>query len=839
MSDWVFYPWNVLPLITFVVLLLLVGYFSTIKNKSVSTKLLITGLSLFAASILFSVLQNVLDNSGITTGVISSQLMRNVVVALLPVTSLVLTVFALRIGTIRFERQEKWIVQAVGIVTVAAVALSVFTAWEFAEVFSQTAINLSQALIAIILVLKWRISRKEDSTATSDAPRYLAFSIIFVMGPVLGVAVVGLQQFPEFSGLVTLLIESAAVGFPIAFSLVCLQYIEEPTSLEVKVVAGSFLGVMLVAQLVLSPINTLWEVQEAYLPPPDPFSIEFIPTIDGGYIAEGRDPEFLEVGADTLRLLDDSFAAVKPEFVPIAYGASYDSVYVGANAIVSFQPMEDVGNFTTATLFVIPGPSVSPVNVDLNPSQGGVITSRSSAESLILTWDRVPIHDPNADPAVERRSVSAQVIIHADGRIRITRGEMAFRFWAQQLAYGISPGKAFFDDLEGDFSIARTAIGRGNLELTRLPMTAMGKEALFNASDNRTLMREWGTTRAVSMLRSILIAFLLILILVPLYFRSSVRNRLYQLMVGMQRVNDGDLEPQIDVPIQDEIGQLSTSFNGMTDSLRRYSQEMEMLVDDRTSELKATQAQLIQQEKLASLGALTAGIAHEIKNPLNFVNNFAEVGGELTDELSVAISEGRTVEAQSILSEMKANSEQITKHGRRADDIVRSMMQHARGGVSEREEIAVNVFLEEYANLAWHGMRAREHGFQAELKREYDEKVGSLSVLPQELGRVILNLLNNAFDAVRSVEDAEVTIASRSVNGGVELVVSDNGPGISEDIRDKIFEPFFTTKATGEGTGLGLSLSYDIITKAHGGSMTTGSSSMGGAKFTITLPIES
>ncbi len=836
MSELVIFPWHVLPLITFVVLVLLAGYFSTIKNKSTSTKLLIAWLFLFAATILFLSLQDILDSSGFARGVISGQLMAKIGITLLPVATLVLTVFALRIGTIRFERQEKWIVHAVGIVIVTAVILNVFTTWGFSAVFTQTAVLLAEVLIAIILVLKWNISRKAVSEATSDTSRYLAFSILFVMLPVLGVAVIGLLQFPELSGLVTLLTESAEVGFPIAFSLVCLQYIEEPTSLEVKVVAGSFLGVMLVAQLMMSPVNTVSKVQEAYLPPPDPFSIEFIPKADGGYIAEGRDPKFLEVLGDTLGLADDSFVAVKPDFIPIAYGASYDSVYVGANAIVSFEPLVEIGNFNTATLFVIPGPAVSPINVDLNPTQGGVVTSRSLADSLIITWDRVPVHDPNANPAVERRSVSAQVIIHSDGRIRITRGEMAFRVWAQQSAYGISPGKAFFDDLEGDFSIARTAIGRGNLEPTRLPMTVTGREALFNASDNRALLREWGTTRSLPMLRSILIAFLLILILVPLYSRSSVRNRLYQLMAGMQSVNDGDLEPRIDVPIQDEIGQLSISFNGMTESLRQYNQEMEILVEERTAELKATQAQLIEQEKLASLGALTAGIAHEIKNPLNFVNNFAEVGGELTEELSVAISEGRTDEAQSILAEMKANSEHITKHGRRADDIVRSMMQHARGGLSEREDIAVNVFLEEYANLAWHGMRAREHGFQAELKRDYDEKVGSLSVLPQELGRVILNLLNNAFDAVRSADGAEVTIASRSVKGGVEISVSDNGPGVPNEIRDKIFEPFFTTKATGEGTGLGLSLSYDIVTKAHGGSMTVGSSGMGGAEFVIVLP---
>ncbi len=185
---------------------------------------------------------------------------------------------------------------------------------------------------------------------------------------------------------------------------------------------------------------------------------------------------------------------------------------------------------------------------------------------------------------------------------------------------------------------------------------------------------------------------------------------------------------------------------------RKAVEEVNDALEESLRELKATQEQLIQQEKMASLGALTAGIAHEIKNPLNFVNNFSEVGAEMADELSEAISKGDSKSAQSILAELKGNALQITKHGRRADDIVRSMMQYARGGESEREEVAINVFLEEYANLAWHGMRAREHGFEAEIIRDYDAEAGSISVYPQDLGRVILNLLNNSFDALRATE---------------------------------------------------------------------------------------
>ncbi len=270
---------------------------------------------------------------------------------------------------------------------------------------------------------------------------------------------------------------------------------------------------------------------------------------------------------------------------------------------------------------------------------------------------------------------------------------------------------------------------------------------------------------------------------------------------------------------------------------RKAVEEVNEALEESLRDLKATQEQLIQQEKMASLGALTAGIAHEIKNPLNFVNNFSEVGAEMADELSEAISRKDSETAQTILAELKENALQITKHGRRADDIVRSMMQHARGGESEREEVAINVFLEEYANLAWHGMRAREHGFQAEIIRDYDAKAGSLSIYPQDLGRVILNLLNNSFDAVRDTEEAQLTISSKRTKMGVEIRLSDNGPGIPDDIRERVFEPFFTTKSTGEGTGLGLSLSYDIVTKGHRGTMIVGSSAAGGAEFIITLPV--
>lgn len=258
-------------------------------------------------------------------------------------------------------------------------------------------------------------------------------------------------------------------------------------------------------------------------------------------------------------------------------------------------------------------------------------------------------------------------------------------------------------------------------------------------------------------------------------------------------------------------------------------------------ELKATQQQLVQQEKLASLGALTAGIAHEIKNPLNFVNNFAALSRELVDELE-EISDPHEVRA--IVADLRTNAVKIEEHGRRADSIVRSMMQHARGGSAERQDIALNAFVDEYIDLAWHGRRATAPDFNIHLVRDFGENVGTADVVPQDLGRVLINLLSNAFDAVSEQKArldgeyvAQVTVSTCRTAEGVEIRVSDNGPGIPEDVRARIFEPFFTTKPTGSGTGLGLSMSYDIITLGHGGTLEVESLPSRGAAFVVRLPV--
>ena len=274
--------------------------------------------------------------------------------------------------------------------------------------------------------------------------------------------------------------------------------------------------------------------------------------------------------------------------------------------------------------------------------------------------------------------------------------------------------------------------------------------------------------------------------------------------------------------------------------------------------LKATQTQLIQSEKMASLGELTAGIAHEIQNPLNFVNNFSEVSNELIDEMNEEIAKGDLEEAKAIAKDIKQNLEKINHHGKRADSIVKGMLQHSRASSGEKEPTDLNVLADEYLRLAYHGLRAKDKSFNATLETDFDSSIGKISVVPQDLGRVILNLITNAFYAVKEkssfansskeasakLEDSEddtyeptVTVSTKKTKEGIEISVKDNGNGIPEEIKEKIFQPFFTTKPTGQGTGLGLSMSYDIVTKGHGGNLKVETEEGKGTTFCINLPV--
>ena len=263
--------------------------------------------------------------------------------------------------------------------------------------------------------------------------------------------------------------------------------------------------------------------------------------------------------------------------------------------------------------------------------------------------------------------------------------------------------------------------------------------------------------------------------------------------------------------------------------------------------LKATQSQLIQSEKMASLGELTAGIAHEIQNPLNFVNNFSDVNKELIEELKsekskVKGEKDEELECQ-LLNDIEQNLEKINHHGKRADAIVKGMLQHSRTSSGQREPTDINALADEYLRLAYHGLRAKDKSFNADVETDFDNSIGKLNIVPQEIGRVILNLINNAFYAVDEKKkltqngyEPTVSVSTKKTNGKVEIKVSDNGNGIPQKVLDKIFQPFFTTKPTGQGTGLGLSLSYDIV-KAHDGEIKVKTNENEGTEFIIQLPV--
>jgi len=259
--------------------------------------------------------------------------------------------------------------------------------------------------------------------------------------------------------------------------------------------------------------------------------------------------------------------------------------------------------------------------------------------------------------------------------------------------------------------------------------------------------------------------------------------------------------------------------------------------------LRKTQRQLIMAEKMASLGELTAGIAHEIQNPLNFVNNFSEVNTELIDEMKVEIEKGNLEDAKAIANDIKENEQKINHHGKRADAIVKGMLQHSRSSSGVKEPTDINALADEYLRLAYHGLRAKDKSFNATMKTDFDESIGNINIIPQDIGRVILNLITNAFYVVDEKKkqkgegyDPTVTVSTKKINGKVEVKVEDNGNGIPQKVLDKIFQPFFTTKPTGQGTGLGLSLSYDIV-KAHGGELKVETKEGEGSAFTIKLPV--
>ncbi len=328
------------------------------------------------------------------------------------------------------------------------------------------------------------------------------------------------------------------------------------------------------------------------------------------------------------------------------------------------------------------------------------------------------------------------------------------------------------------------------------------------------------------------------------------------LRAGAARIGRGDMSQRISIKTGDEVEALADQFNDMAVRLQESYAGLEQKVEDRTRELsesledlRTAQDRLVQTEKLASLGQLTAGIAHEIKNPLNFVNNFSGLSVELIDELQeslakVTADDKTRADIAEVADTLKGNLEKIVQHGKRADSIVKNMLLHSREGSGEHRPVDINGVVEESLNLAYHGARAEKQGFNITLERSFDPAAGEVDLYPQEVTRVLLNLISNGFYAAtkrkaQSGDDGyEPTLAAATKNLGdrVEIRIRDNGTGIPPEIKEKMFNPFFTTKPAGEGTGLGLSISHDIIVKQHAGSIVVDTEPGQFTEFKIVLP---
>jgi len=300
---------------------------------------------------------------------------------------------------------------------------------------------------------------------------------------------------------------------------------------------------------------------------------------------------------------------------------------------------------------------------------------------------------------------------------------------------------------------------------------------------------------------------------------------------AIEREKEFQQSEALKAKLEIQVAERTAELQGQKDQLQKT-----------LDELKATQAQLIHSEKMASLGELTAGIAHEIQNPLNFVNNFSEVSKELIGEMNEELAIGNMQLAKEIAGDISQNLEKINHHGKRAADIVKGMLQHSRTSSGVKEPTDINALADEYLRLAYHGLRAKDKSFKADFKTNFDPNLPKINIIPQDMGRVLLNLINNAFYAVDEKKklniqgyEPVVWVSTKKMENGAEIKVIDNGNGIPLNVVDKIFQPFFTTKPTGQGTGLGLSLSYDIV-KAHGGEIKVKTKENEGTEFTIILP---
>ncbi|WP_412060760.1 sensor histidine kinase [Rubrivirga sp. IMCC45206] len=825
MTELLFQPYTVVSLALLVLNVAVLGYLLSIRRKSAATWWLVMAFAAYTVAMLSEFVWSTL----MTDRLAIIQALDAVYLIATCMGAWALLGFAYRFldDSLAGEARRVLVGTAVALAAVLAYVTVLLVTDPTSDSIWMVHTALSDVLVVWTLgvfLRKRRLARRDGGPdARRAAQAYTTFAVLY--GLYVGSTAL---YWVSTAGAVSISVvrpigEFLNLGFAFGYFFVYLTYAPEPTTLQAKLVGVALVTALASVAAVTFVAFPHYVIPDALVEMPQREALRYTPDGAGGYTLAARPYTAPEPRGRRLALRDDDETTVALGFAFPFYGQAYTEAVVDDDPIVAFG--EALGPYQNLPLTETP--MILALGLDIAPDQGGGVFLDRAPDRVTVTWHRVPVDGSEVPVDVAEGTATAGLTLHADGVIDVVVAEASP---GGAVARGIKPAG------QAGAALSRTAPLGAGLPV-RIAPGAPYLEHYYLVQRRRTHERMRGLIELMLALSA------LVVVVLPLLFRSTLVRPLRQLQAAVRRVEEGDLEAEVPVGVQDEVGYLATRFNRMTASLRRYSQEMEGLVAERTAELEEAQGRLVQQEKMASLGALTAGIAHEIKNPLNFVTNFAGLSREAVAELRTALDAGDDEEAAALLDDLALNTEKIEAHGQRADAIVKAMMEHARGSTGERRAVALNALVEEYAGLAYHALRARRPDAEPVLDFRLDPDAGEVVVVPQQIGRVLVNLVDNAFDAVAEQAGSEigayaptVTVSTARANGQATVRVEDNGPGIAPAAAAKVFEPFYTTKPAGEGTGLGLSLAYDVVTQGHGGALEVGAGAGGGAAFTLTLP---